>query len=192
LTRRDLTRVLVKVFGLLILVSAVAGLPWIINAFAVTLSVWNTAGATQTWQDVAVIAVRYLGPFVGYAALGLCLLWWSSRIIDRAGLAPEPGENDAPVASSDLRNVEISLVAVLGLYFVADGFADLCRAGLGLGLHYRAGASPTLFWNVDIAFVVGALLKLIIGIWLVLGRGGTVAVMRGARIWVGKMRTWPD
>jgi hypothetical protein len=30
------------------------------------------------------------------------------------------------------------------------------------------------------------------GISLVLGRGRTEAVLRGARIWVRKMRTWPD
>jgi hypothetical protein len=192
LTRRDLTRLLVRIFGLIILVSAVVWLPSSINSFATQLRFWDQARAIYTWQDVIFLGVRYLGPFVAYMAVGLCFLWWSGRIIERASIAPEQNESEALVISADLRNIEISLVAVLGLYFVADGLAELCRASLGLGLRYQIGGPPLLFWDVDIGSTVEALVKLIIGIWLVLGRGGTVAVLRSVRIWVRRMRTWPD
>jgi hypothetical protein len=192
LTRRDLTRLLVRIFGLIILASAVVGLPLSINTFAIQLSVWDAGRAIYTWQDVAFVGVSYFGPFVAYTAVGLCFLWWSGRITERASLAPEQGESDALVESTDLRNIEISLVAVLGLYFLADGLAELCRVSLRLGLRYPIGGPPSLFWSVDIVFIVEALVKLIIGISLVLGRGGTVAVLRGIRVWVRKLRTWPD
>jgi hypothetical protein len=192
LTRRDLTRLLVRIFGLFILVGAVAGLPASIYGFATQVSFWNEARVIHTWRDAAVVAVMYFGPFVAYTAVGLCFLWWSGRIIDKASLAPEPGENEAPVVSTDLRNIEISLVAVLGLYFLADGLAELCRAGLGPGLRYQIGSPPSFYWYADIPFIVDALVKLIIGSLLVLGRGGTVAVLRGVRVWVRKMRTWPN
>jgi hypothetical protein len=192
LTRRDLTLLLVRIFGLIILASAVVALPLSIYRFTVYLTALDGARAVYTWQDVAFIGASYFGPFVAYTAVGLCFLWWGGRIIDRASLAPERGESEALVESTDLRNIEIGVVAVLGLYFVADGLAELCRVSLGLGLRYPIGGPPSLFWSVDIAFIVEALVKLIIGISLVLGRGWTVAVLRGARVWVRKMRTWPD
>src|SRR5208337_5161472 len=46
-------------------------------------------------------------------------LWWSGRIVDGASHAPGEGE---AVAATDSRSIEISLVAVLGLYLLADGF----------------------------------------------------------------------
>src|SRR5216684_1631777 len=192
LTRRDLTRLLVRIFGLIILVSAVVGLPLSIYRFVVHLSgALDGARAIYTWQDVAFIGASYFGPFVAYTAGSLCFLWWSGRIIDRASLAPERGESEAPVESTDLRNIEITLVAVLGLYFLADGLAELCRVSFGQGLRYSLAGRLSVFWNVEIAFIVEALVKLIIGISLVLGRGGTVAVLRGVHLWVRKMRTWP-
>src|SRR5258708_1029053 len=192
LTRRDLTRFLIRIFGLIILASPLVGLPLSIYSFVVYLRALDGARAVYSWQDVAFIGASSFGPFGAYTAVGLCFLWWSGRIIDRASLAPERGENEAVVESTDLRNIEISVVAVLGLYFVADGLAELCRVSLGLGQRYGIDGSLSLFWHVDLPFFAEALVKLIIGISLVLGRGGTVAVLRGARVWVRKMRTWPD
>jgi hypothetical protein len=183
---------LVKIFGVIILVSAVIGLPLSTDGFVVRLSIWNSAHVHYTWRDVAFVGAGHFGPFVVYMAVGLCFLWWSGRIIDRVGFAPERGETEALAESSDLRNMEISLVAVVGLYFLADGLAELCRVSLGEAIRYPLVGSPSLFWNVEIGFIVEALVKIIVGILLVLGRGGTVAVLRSARVWVRKMRTWPD
>ena len=57
LTRRDLTRLLVRIFGLIILASAVVGLPLSINTFAIQLSVWDAGRAIYTWQDVPSVGV---------------------------------------------------------------------------------------------------------------------------------------
>jgi hypothetical protein len=192
LTRRDLTRLLVRTFGLIILASAVVGLPLSIYSFSLYLTALDAAHAVHTWHDFALIGASHFGPFLAYTAVGLCLLWWGGRIVDRVSLAPERGESDALVESSDLGNMEISLIAVVGLYFVADGLAELCRVSFGLGRRYATDGSVSFFWQLDSPFFVEALIKLIIGISLVLGRGWTAAVLRGARVWVRKMRTWPD
>jgi hypothetical protein len=176
---------------LIILASAVVGLPLSISRFTVYLTALNAARTVYTWWDAALIRVNFFGPFLAYAAVGLCFLWCSGPIIDKASLAPERGESAAPIESADLANIEISVVAVLGLYFVADGLAELCRAGLGLGQRYGIDGL-SLFWRLDFPFFAEALARLVIGISLVLGRGGIVAALRGARAWVRKMRTWPD
>jgi hypothetical protein len=192
LTRRDLTRLLVRVFGLLILAGSVVGLPLSIYSFTLYLNALAGVHAVSTWPDVALIGANYFGPFLAYTAVGLCFLWWGGRIIGRASLAPERAESEALLESSDLGNIEISLIAVLGLYFVADGLAELCRVSFGLDRRYATDGTVSLFWQLDSPFFAEAMLKLIIGISLVLGRGRTAAVLRGVRIWVRKMRTWPD
>lgn len=190
MTRRDLRRLLVRVFGVLILASAVAGLPLGIYSFTLYLNALAGTHAVSTWRGVALIGASHFGPFLAYTSFGPCCLWWGGRIVDRASL--ERGESEALVESSDLGNMEISLIAVLGLYFVADGLAELCRVGFGLGRQYAIDGSVSLFWQLDSPFLVEALIKLIIGMSLVLGRGWTAAVLRSSRVWVRKMRTWPD
>jgi hypothetical protein len=187
LTRRDLTRLFVRVFGLLILLHAVVALPTGIYGFILQLSTLVALHAAYTWQTVVVLGALSFGLLAIEAAMGLCFLCWSGRIVDRASLAPERGGS---VETTDLPNIEITLVAALGLYFIADGFAELCRWSLGLTQNYLAagGRLSILFW--DIPFFVESLVKLVIGILLVLGRGGSVAVRRRAHAWVRKWRNW--
>ena len=151
-----------------------------------------TLGASNTiytWQTVAVIGTSLLGPFAIQAAVGLCFLWCSGRIVDKVSLAPE---KDGIVEAADLRNIEITLVAVLGLYFIADGVAELIRSSLIWGIRYSESGSLSATWNGYISVFVEPLVKLIIGIMLVLGRGGSVAVRHRVHAWVRKWRTWPD
>jgi hypothetical protein len=190
-SRRDLTRLFVKVFGLIILLTAVVGLPAEINAFIVRLVVFKATNPIDTWQALALLAGISFGPFAVYAAVGLGFLCWSGRIVDRVGIAPEQGE---VVESPGLRDIEVSLVAVLGLYFFASGLAELCRLSFSLGLA-ALGDPPLpprmLLWSGEIGSAVQAVVKLMIGILLVLGRGGSVALRRRLHAWVRKWRRWP-
>ena len=199
LTRRDLTRLLVKVFGLLILLRAVVDLPAAVYQFALQMQTWETARVAYTWPAAVLAGAAYLGPFATYVAVGLGFLWGSGRIVDRASQAPKNG--DLPVASAELKSIEVSLVTVIGLYFVADGFAELCRWIFSQGLNYGLGGPPTLEplwtrmvrWGIwrELPWIMQALVKLTIGVLLVLGRGWTVATLRQARDWVRKWRSWP-
>ena len=87
---------------------------------------------------------------------------------------------------------------MIGLYFLADGFAELCRFTFSQGFSYALDGSATLksIWTGMTGFQVSALLqimvKLTIGAALVLGRGATVATLHQARYWVKKWRAWPN
>lgn len=195
MTRRDLTRLFVKFFGLIILVSAVVPLPSHTLVFIGTVRalhqnslVFGASNAGNTWQTVAAIGISVFGPVATQAVVGLCLLWWNGRIVDKARLVPE---KDEIVEAADLENIEIALVAVLGLYFIADGVAELIRSSLSWGIRYSESGSLSAAWNWYIPVFVATLVKLTIGILFVLGRGGSVATYHRAQAWVRKWRTWP-
>ena len=69
---------------------------------------------------------------------------------------------------------------MIGLYFLADGFAELCRFTFSQGFSYALDGSATLksIWTGMTRFQVSAFLqimvKLTIGAALVLGRGATI------------------
>src|SRR2546421_6988328 len=123
-TRRDVMRLFIKAFGLLILLSAAVTLPVTIYSFDVTYY-WTWAKVAPSLSALVMAAASHFGPIAVYTAFGLGLMWWSGRIVDTASQAPEDG--GLPAASSDLRSMEVSLVTVIGLYFLADGFAELFR-----------------------------------------------------------------
>jgi hypothetical protein len=194
MTRRNLTRLFIKMFGVLILLSTAISLPSTIYGFAWQMQGWVAARVVYDFPSLVIAATHQFGPIAIYAALGLSFMWWSGRIVDRASQAPQ--DDGLPVASADFKNIEVSLVTVIGLYFLADGFAELCQFTFSQVLVYAG--SPTLksiFWTTMTGFRVAALLqimvKLTIGAALVLGRGATVATLRQARYWVKKWRAWP-
>jgi hypothetical protein len=126
---------------------------------------------------------------VPYAIVGLCFIWWSGRIVDRSSLAPGQGE---AVDAIGLRSIEISLVAVLGLYLLADGFAGLCGIfSEGLLQQGRNPPSVTWVWQLAYPSLGEPLVKLVLGVLLVLRRGGVVAVLHRLRAWVRRWRAYP-
>lgn len=194
LTRRDVTRLFVKAFGLLILLSAAITLPATIYGFDVTYN-WVWAKAPDRSSSFAMLVVNHFGPIAVYTAFGLGLMWWSGRIVDATNLAADDG--DLTAASSDLKNMEVSLVTVIGLYFLVDGFAELLRLAFSLATFHGLDGSVTLksVWTTMSGFevlkIIQSTVKLTIGAALVLGRGATVAMLRQARHWVKKWRAWP-
>ncbi len=195
MTRRDLTRLFIKVFGLLILMSTAITLPSTIYGFELQMKAWVAARVVYDLPSLVMASIYQFGPIAIYTALGLSFMWWSGRIVDRAGQAPQ--DDRLPMASADLKNIEVSLVAVIGLYFLADGVAELCRFAFSQGFNYALDGSATLksIWTGMTGLEVSALLqimvKLTVGAALVLGRGATVAMLHQVRHWVQKWRAWP-
>ena len=195
MTRRDLTRLFIKVFGLLILLSTAISLPSTIYGFELQMKAWVAARVVYDLPSLVMAVAYWFGPIAIYAALGLSFMWWSRRLVDRASQAPQ--DDGLPVASADLKNIEVSLVTVIGLYFLADGIAELCQFTFSQGFYYALDGSATLksIWTGMTGFQVSALLqimvKLTIGAALVLGRGATVAMLHQARDWIQKWRAWP-
>jgi hypothetical protein len=195
MTRRDVARLLIRTFGLLILSSTAVSLPSTIFGFEWQMQGWVAAKVVYDLPSFVMAVTSWFGPIAIYAALGVSFVWWSGRILDRAGQAPQ--DDGLPAASADLKNIELSLIAVIGLYFLADGLAELCRFALSQGIIYEPDGSSGLksIWQGMTRFEVSKLLqiavKLAIGAALVLGRGGTLAMLRQARHWVRKWRAWP-
>jgi hypothetical protein len=181
LTRRDLTRLFVKFFGLFILLIAIVPLLNNIVGFIFVLRTLDASNTAYTWQTIAFMAASLFIPLAVQVAIGLCFLRWSGRIADKVSPAPE---KDEIVEAADLRNIEITLVAMLGLYFIAEGLAELCR-DLSSWI-YRGSLS-----EIWIRSFVYTLVKLAIGVLLVLGRGGSTAMRHRIHAWVRKWRTWP-
>jgi len=195
MTRRDLTRLFIKVFGLLILLSTAISLPSTIYGFELQMKAWVAARVVYDLPSLVMAVTYQFGPIAIYAALGLSFMWWSDRIVDRASQASQ--DDALPVTSADLKNIEVSLVTVVGVYFLVDGFAELCRFTFSQGFIYGLDGSATLksIWTGMTGFQVSALLqimvKLTIGAALVLGRGAAVAMLHRTRHWVQKWRAWP-
>ncbi len=196
MTRRDLTRLFIRVFGILILLSTAISLPSTINGFEWQMKASVAAKVVYDLPSLVMAVIFFFGPIAIYAALGLIFMWWSGRIVDRASLSPQ--DDALPVASADLKNIEVSLITVIGLYFLADGFTELCQFTFSQGFIYSLDGSATLksIWTGMTRFQVVALLqitmKLTIAAALVLGRGATVAMLHQARHWVQKWRAWPN
>ena len=199
MTRRDLTRLFIKVFGLLVLFGALDNLPTAVIGSLLRCKFGKRQGS-HTWSTAVMVGVSHFGSDHRLRrSRPAVLLWWSGRIVDGASHAPDDG--DLPVATADLRNVEVSLVTVIGLYFLVDGIAELCRWIFSQGLNYGLDRVPTPVpfwtrlnqWEVrwEIPWIGQALVKLLIGLWLVLGRGSAVAILRQSRHWVRKWRAWP-
>jgi hypothetical protein len=194
LTRRDVTRLFIKAFGLLILLSAAVTLPVTVYNFDVTYY-WTWAQVADRSSALVMLVVSHFGPIAVYTAFGLGLMLWSGLIVDTASLASE--DSDLPAASSDLKSMQISLTTVIGLYFLADGFAELFRFAFSEVAIHGLDGSVTLksVWTnmsrFEIVTIIQSTVKLTIGAALVLGRGATVATLRQARHWVKKWREWP-
>jgi hypothetical protein len=195
LTHRDLARLFVKIFGLLILLGVAVDLPSTVYQFALQMKSWETAGVAYAWPTAVMVGASCFGPVIAYTAVGLSFMWWSGGIVDQAGQSPE--QQDVPVAPTDLKNFELSLVTMIGLYFVASGLAELCRLIFSQGIQYGLSGPPTPmpFWTrvswFEIPWIMQALMKLTIGALLVLGRGAAVATLHQARHWVRKWRAYP-
>ena len=184
MTRRDLTRLFVKLFGLILVLFAIVPLLNNIVGFILVLKSSHANNIIYTWQTVAFMAASLFIPLTVQVAVGLCFIRWNGRIVDKVS---PPAEKDEIVETADLRNIEITLVAVLGLYFIAEGIAELCR---DLSSWIHRGSLPEIWIYFD-SFVY-ALVKLAIGTLFVLGRGGSTAMRHRVHAWVQKWRSWPD
>src|ERR1700722_9756566 len=142
MTRRDLTRLFIRVFGILILLNTAISLPSTINGFDWQMNAWVAARVVYDLPSLVMAVTFYFGPIAIYTTLGLSFMWWSGRIVDRASRSPQ--DDALPVASADLKNIEVSLVTVIGLYFLADGFTELCRFIFSQRFIYGLDGSATL------------------------------------------------
>lgn len=166
---RDIARLLVKIAGLVIIVSAVIDLP-------VLLARSLPIEEPMTARDV--IAMALVPPAIA-VLIGIVMFWGAGRIADRLLVAPAaPGRG----GSLDLRAIEEIAIAALGLYFAATAIADAFYYWGKAGLYYRYVTENNIPLPViaadDFGGFVSTAVRLAIGLILVLLSRGIVAVRR--------------
>jgi hypothetical protein len=166
---RDIARLLVKIAGLIVIVSAVIDLPVLL---ARSLPIQEPMIARD------VIAMALVPPAIA-VLVGIVLFWGAGRIVDRLLVVPA---TSGPGGGPDLRAVEEIAIAALGLYFVATGIADAFYYWGKAGLYYRYVTENNFPLPVIAADDFGGFFstaaRLAIGVVLVLLSRGIVAVRR--------------
>ncbi len=185
---RDIARVLIRFFGLLILLQAVISLPAAIEAFSVAQSEFYKpiSGNTNTEALIALTVRIFAEPCV-YFVVGVGVIWSARRVVEGAAAKRSPGDD----ASLELAVIEAILIAVLGVYFLCDGFVDLVATAGLVSFRVMAGG---VSWATEsgrylVSYGVG-ILKLGIGIVLILRRQGVVTLRSRIPEWTSSARRW--
>jgi hypothetical protein len=171
MSQTDLSRVLVKVAGLLLSVYALALLPY--QALSAVAIVHTDAAEWSTGQQSLAVAVT-VTPTVINLALGLILFWCGGRIVNRH--LPIEKEDRNTMASS-LRGLEDVAIAVVGAYLLADGLGRLVPE-IGELVSF-ANALPRRWAAIPLAAILGLLgvaVQLAVGVGLMLRSDYVVAV----------------
>jgi hypothetical protein len=188
LRRRDVARLLVKFCGLLIVLEALISLPPAAQGFSLYLRALGHSNSTNaSTEALIVLAAQYFAlPFI-YFIVGLGVIWWARRGIGAAATEGSADANDAPM----LPEIEAILIAVLGVYFLCDGFTDLIRTAGWVSFNVIANSSPLgeMNWFHSVSYGVG-FLKLGIGVLLILRREGIVTLRRRIPEWARNARQW--
>ncbi|MGK9236386.1 hypothetical protein KXS07_31685 [Inquilinus limosus] len=166
---REIARLLVKIAGLVVIVSAVIDLP-------VLLGRMLPMEAPMTARDV--ITMTFVPPAIA-GLIGIIMFWGAGRIVDRLLVTPATPSQGGGV---DLRAVEEIAIAALGLYFVATGIADAFYYWGKAGLYYRYVTENNIPMPIiapdDFGGFASTAAQLAIGVVLVLLSRGIVAVRR--------------
>ena len=178
MSRREVARLLVKVSGIAILAVALARLPGDIRAFGDHLDFLTIQGVFGDGEAIAIAASSSLLPFAIMLISGLGIVWISGHFMT--------------AVRSDwiyFRRLETILVAVIGVYFLADGLSDSIR-WLALMVSFIIAYDrpfTDLFSPHAGDFHVRGGVKLIVGFFVIIGRKGIVAARRRVDAWI---RVW--
>jgi hypothetical protein len=183
LRRRDVVRLLVKFCGLLIVLDALVSLPGAVQGFSLYLrAALEQANRPNVSAEglIALAAVYFALPLI-YFMVGLGIIWWARRGIERAAATANSGDaNDVP----ELPEIEAILIAVLGVYFLCDGLTDVIRTVGRVSFDVIGYGAPLgmTTWFHSVNYAVG-FVKLGIGLVLILRRegSGSAALDAGAR-----------
>ena len=189
LDRRDVARLLVKFCGLLIALSAVTSLTAAVDFFALALRTLENYGTGAGVPALATLALLRFGPSFAYLGVGLGIIWWAKRGIDRAAAARDPADSSG---APQLAEIESILIGVLGVYFLCDGIAGLLRTASWIFFNLVAYGAPVAgtIWFLSGDFAPAAV-NLGIGILLILRREEIATLRRRIPEWVRRARRWP-
>lgn len=165
---------------------AMVSLPPAANAFSLYLQALGKS-ILKTETLIPMVVNYFSLPFI-YLVVGFGVIAWARPGVERAARAAGAGDADE---APQLPEIEAILIAVLGVYFLCDGFTDLVRTTGWIAFNVIANGVPVgVMAEVHLVAYGIAFLKLGIGIFLILRREGVVALRRRIPEWVGGARRW--
>ena len=171
---RSLSRLLVKVAGLVIVIHSMATLPRdAVSALAMMRR--DTPGSLLDHIEMPLFWGMTVFPTLISIALGLCLFWGAGYITNRHIVHHADGGG----AMADSRAIEEVAVAVLGYYLIAVGLSDAVYDGVSLYGFLALSKTWEFMPPEKILNLVVDGVRTAIGIGLVLWAGGLVALRRG-------------
>jgi hypothetical protein len=101
-------------------------------------------------------------PFIIYLAIGVGLLFWGERLVETFIVR----SSDEAAVPADFRPIEEVAIAVLGLYFLAEGLADLSHWWASVIFESMRAQNPVvdvLQFTPLLAGIIGAAVRVLIG-----------------------------
>jgi hypothetical protein len=181
-------RLLVKIAGVIMVVNALVGLPAAMYGFIIHLSLLEREGGSLSAGALFLLVAARLGSSIISAVVGVGLFLWRRRV-----LVGNERDEHAPIEAEGLHALEAILIAVLGIYFFADGLIEIIRAVASELLNVVVHAVPwqaLLRANLFVFYGAG-IMKVILGTLLILRQEGTIAVYNRLRRWIWQWRRWP-
>ncbi len=167
--QRDLARLLVKIAGLVIVVSALTDLP----------IAFGRVFASKYQENLFEVVAQTIAPAGLSILAGLVMYWGAGSIVDRVLLA----RGTSPIAPpTDFRAIEEIALAVLGIYVFSSGLAEGVYYWGKWDLFYRYafenGYSAPPIPQTEFAGIGAAATRLVVGTALFLWSRGIVGLRR--------------
>lgn len=176
MSHREIARLLVKIAGVAMLAVALAQLPDGIKAFGAHINFLLIDGF-EDWEALGIAASSSLLPSAILLLAGVGALWTSGYFMT--------------AVTSDriyFRRLEAMLIALIGVFFVADGLGDLIRwLAVAASSIVTYDRPLTDIFSHPNDFTLRGVAKLAVGFFLIIGRGGIIAARRRVDAWI---RVW--
>jgi hypothetical protein len=187
---RDLSRILAKVIGVLLVATTLVGLPAMVLGLIGLLRAENGGAAFPVGQKV-LWCVYGLAPSAFYLAMGAGLIFGSGRIVDRFAIAPRPQRQSAD--AFDRMALERLLVAIVGLFLLVDGMARLIGwIALILPPLLEHRANLHLILAAEAARSIEPIARILLGVALILRRHGFAVFRASLARQIQGLRNWPE
>lgn len=175
----EITRLLLRALGALFV--AVAAYDLSIQLYTISSFDFIRHQVGESDSVHSGLLLLYFLPRAIFLALGLALLFLAPRLVQRFSHLPAIEQNEL-----NLRAIENTLVAVLGLYFLADGMVLLARLAFDIAFFaFAPQASRSVGSEL---FAIGA--KFAIGWILILRNQGVAALRHHLNDRIQRLRRW--
>jgi hypothetical protein len=180
----EISRLVLRTLGVLITARAT----FEIAMQLYTLAAYDFIGhqvSTAPGAHVSLMALYFLSP-LAFLGLGLMLFFVAPRLVRRFSRTQSCEQTEI-----NIRAIENVFVAVLGLYFLADGLSELARVAFTLAFHMFSPPEVSASLHAILGDLCRMAAKIVIGLGLLLRNGSVSARIHGLVGGMRRLRSWP-